>query len=280
MRRDDMNACVSESTSKRAALQGQWKTPPLPMYASGYGHSHAAASRPPQQAQALSEQAIGRIATPSSIPNNSEDYAKALQEAYRKGAEAAALIAQQQQHGMTKPTAMSCPNFSTVPNVPQPRGMHIMPATEEAAYARHVHPPHTHSAIPDPLSSSMPPPPPPPPSVQVASHPSTLHYHMPHPHQPRSATHPPQRHQQQEYVAQHPPPPPGAAAAAAKPAQPRSVSLPDISGYAAQAEQDKRQKRLARNRASARLRRLRKKNLVSLGRYGLSFRSWLLIDVF
>ena len=46
----------------------------------------------------------------------------------------------------------------------------------------------------------------------------------------------------------------------------RSVSLPDISSYAAQAdaEEAKRRKRLARNRASARLRRLRKKNLVSL----------------
>jgi len=38
--------------------------------------------------------------------------------------------------------------------------------------------------------------------------------------------------------------------------------MPDMSTYAAQAEEEKRQKRLARNRASARLRRLRKKNLV------------------
>merc|ERR1719199_1590481 len=48
------------------------------------------------------------------------------------------------------------------------------------------------------------------------------------------------------------------------PAGGRSVSMPDISSYAAQAdaEEAKRRKRLARNRASARLRRLRKKNLV------------------
>jgi len=38
--------------------------------------------------------------------------------------------------------------------------------------------------------------------------------------------------------------------------------MPDMSSYAVQAEEEKRQKRLARNRASARLRRLRKKNLV------------------
>lgn len=45
---------------------------------------------------------------------------------------------------------------------------------------------------------------------------------------------------------------------------PRSMSLPDISRYAARAtaEENKRKKRLARNRASARLRRLKKKNLV------------------
>jgi len=44
----------------------------------------------------------------------------------------------------------------------------------------------------------------------------------------------------------------------------RSLSLPDITSFAARAheEEAKRQKRLARNRASARLRRLRKKNLV------------------
>lgn len=44
--------------------------------------------------------------------------------------------------------------------------------------------------------------------------------------------------------------------------QQRSMSLPDMSQYAANQEEEKRQKRLARNRASARLRRMRKKNLV------------------
>ena len=46
----------------------------------------------------------------------------------------------------------------------------------------------------------------------------------------------------------------------------RSISLPDMARYAARAnaEDNKRKKRLARNRASARLRRLKKKNLVSL----------------
>ena len=46
----------------------------------------------------------------------------------------------------------------------------------------------------------------------------------------------------------------------------RSISLPDMARYAARAnaEDNKRKKRLARNRASARLRRLKKKNLVSI----------------
>jgi hypothetical protein len=57
-----------------------------------------------------------------------------------------------------------------------------------------------------------------------------------------------------------PVPPPVATPATFSP--PRTMSLPDMTQYAAQQEDDKRQKRLARNRASARLRRLRKKNLV------------------
>ena len=54
----------------------------------------------------------------------------------------------------------------------------------------------------------------------------------------------------------------------------RSVSMPDISSYAAQqdAEEAKRRKRLARNRASARLRRLKKKNLVSKHGHFFAFR--------
>jgi hypothetical protein len=46
--------------------------------------------------------------------------------------------------------------------------------------------------------------------------------------------------------------------------------MPDMSTYAAQAEEEKRQKRLARNRASARLRRLRKKNLVRFS-FGMAY---------
>jgi hypothetical protein len=208
-------------------------------------HQHA--PQQPQQPQPLprapSEGHMPRLPTPTSIPVNSEDYAKALQEAYRKGAEAAAMMAQQQQT-QTIPSAASCPNFATGMQVSSSHQSH-QPMTgvraEEAAYAAstapHQHPTHMSSQsqpTPDQLGSSMPPPP---------SHGDPTQHHHHHP-----------AHQSIEYS----PPAP------VKPqVQGRSLSLPDMSAYAAQAEEEKRQKRLARNRASARLRRLRKKNLVS-----------------
>ena len=59
----------------------------------------------------------------------------------------------------------------------------------------------------------------------------------------------------------------------------RSVSLPDISTYAAQnsAEEQKRLKRLERNRASARLRRLKKKNLVSVQIPIILYEPWYVV---
>jgi hypothetical protein len=242
----------TDSASKRAALAGQWRTPPLPVFPSGYGqpqhHPPPLRPHPPQQSHMTTEPGLQNFQGRPSIPNNSEDYAKALQEAYRKGAEAAAMMAQQQ-HSINMPTAISCPNFSTGPHAPpQPPTMGMTATSEESSYMHQVHPTPTHAAIPDPLSSAMPPPPPP----AAASHPSAHHHHHhPHHHQP-----PPQPHHQQQ-LQQHEYSPP------TEPAQARSVSLPDMSSYAALAEDEKRQKRLARNRASARLRRLRKKNLVS-----------------
>lgn len=79
-----------------------------------------------------------------------------------------------------------------------------------------------------------------------------------------------QQQQQQQQVSQqqvvvHPPPQHVATVVPAPvTSNGRSVSMPDMTAYAAKAndEESKRLKRLARNRASARLRRLRKKNLV------------------
>jgi hypothetical protein len=232
--------------NKRAAFAGQWRTPPMQVYPAGYSQP-APAAGPPAPPQPMQQshapqppppgQSYQQLPEPTSIPNNSEDYAKALQEAYRKGAEAAARMAQQQQI----PTAASCPNFTTGPHAappPPPPPQQPMGITaEEAAYSHQVHPPPapTHATIPDPLSSSMPPPPPPP-----------VHHHPP----PSMAA------PQVDYAPPRTHLPPKASQGQ------RSLSLPDMSAYAAQAEEEKRQKRLARNRASARLRRLRKKNLV------------------
>lgn len=163
--------------AKKQAMAGQWRTPPLPVFPSGEGE----------------------LPQVNELPDSTEDYAKALQEAYRRGAEAAAAMAAAR--GSAAPAAapvpmastVSCPDFSDQvlpPPIPNP-----LPPTPTAP-------------------SSMPPPPPPPPTLPPV-----------------------------------------------KPSQ-RSMSLPDMTSYGAQQEEEKRQKRLARNRASARLRRLRKKNLV------------------
>lgn len=235
------------------------------------------------------------LPNPGNLPGTSEDYAKALQEAYRKGAEAAARMAQQQQ----LPTAASCPNFQTGPHVapaPPMGSSPPPPARTGTAYQQHpVHLPP--SAIPDPLSSSMPPPPPAHHAPAAAA--AAPQYSAPPPpqqQQPQMVTyvHPPPAGQPHHQQYQQLPPPhtvahatpqqqhPGAvppqpqivtsappvrhapqAAPPVKPPPGRSMSMPDMSAYAAKAEEEKRQKRLARNRASARLRRLRKKNLVS-----------------
>jgi hypothetical protein len=120
------------------------------------------------------------------LPESTDDYAAALQEAYRRGAEAAAAMQQQM------PNAVSCPNFHQLPI----------------------------AAAPPPIQEP----------VMLVLNP----------------------------LASMPPQPPSEAG--------RSFSLPDMASYAARAqvEEEKRKKRLARNRASARIRRLRKKNLVSV----------------
>ena len=169
---------ANDAVAKRQALTGQWRTPPLPVFP-----SHAPIQQPPTVANI-------------SLPESTDDYAKALQEAYRRGAEAAAAIQAQQQ----MPNAVSCPNFHQLP---------LTTTTTDPYVPHHVQKEEPVMLVPSPLSSNMPPP------SESGS---------------------------------------------------RSFSLPDMASYAARAqvEEEKRKKRLARNRASARLRRLRKKNLVRL----------------
>ena len=187
-RRDNVTGAVQDSASKRTALAGQWSTPPLPVFPSGYGQHQQPAPQPQiakaqhgvQQPHVAPDQGLPSLPNPTSIPDNSEDYAKALQEAYRKGAEAAAMMAQQQTINI--PTAASCPNFSTGPQT-SPQLQNLGVSAEEAAYSHQVHPTPTLSAIPDPLSSSMPPPPPPTSVSHAPTHHHHHHHHQHHHHQ-------------------------------------------------------------------------------------------------
>eukprot|EP00535_Pseudo-nitzschia_heimii_P000198 CAMPEP_0197184888 /NCGR_PEP_ID=MMETSP1423-20130617/10785_1 /TAXON_ID=476441 /ORGANISM="Pseudo-nitzschia heimii, Strain UNC1101" /LENGTH=555 /DNA_ID=CAMNT_0042635825 /DNA_START=325 /DNA_END=1992 /DNA_ORIENTATION=+ len=311
------SSCYNEEERKLRALAGQWKTPPVPIYASmkenrvqdqEIRQQQPHPTLPGGNDNARSEELV-TTSSLQNLPDNSEEYAKALQEAYRKGAEAAARMAQHQQH---IPSAASCPNFSTGASQQQKQPNSATPAAANNRITAHIdenaiattsnayqlnhqmHPiprQQMKSTIPDPLSTSMPPPLP-----QSTGSAAIQHHH--HPPQTQTQTQiayapqqqaflQPQQSQQQYIVTsqQHQPQQmttapisqPVAAPSvaprhprsikAAAPKQPqqqpgRSLSMPDMSSYAAEAEEEKRLKRLARNRASARLRRLRKKNLV------------------
>ena len=331
------------AANKKTALAGEWQTPPMvayPSYATAPSTTQTQAyhqgQQPPQPTQQPTQQQYQQqqhqqqlheqlprrttsgpelmtsLPAGTNLPDNSEEYAKALQEAYRKGAEAAARMAAQQ-----IPTAASCPNFSTGSGSQFVRassqlGIGISPVEEESTeynLDHQIHPPPPQNqttitaaaaaitpAIPDPLSSSMPPPPPP------SAYPGPAEPFMQPPIQQQQQQHQNQQsymttespmttqQQQQSVVPVHqthyshgttsttyphlavaPAPPPAASAMNVnrpplemmKQAPGRSLSMPDMSTYTAEAEEEKRLKRLARNRASARLRRLRKKNLVS-----------------
>mmetsp|Transcript_14308 Transcript_14308/g.29669 ORF Transcript_14308/g.29669 Transcript_14308/m.29669 type:complete len:497 (-) Transcript_14308:287-1777(-) len=266
----------ANANSKRTALAGQWRTPPMPTFPSS---AQAAAPKPPgavappRQQQAAQQKKVDI----SQMPDSTEDYAKALQEAYRRGAEAAqamaaAAAASPQPAAPVRQTttattqilpSSSCPNFQKGAVVPQPVNVakpavkvkqtppppQLIPSAPPPIMAA---PAPIQAAVPNPLS--MPPPTsmnPIAPTTQ-SSVPVTItnpmgHNVVPHPHQtPMTGMVKPGVMAQQ----------------VVPPQAQRSMSLPDMSSYAAQQEEEKRQKRLARNRASARLRRLRKKNLV------------------
>mmetsp|Transcript_38714 Transcript_38714/g.44209 ORF Transcript_38714/g.44209 Transcript_38714/m.44209 type:complete len:489 (-) Transcript_38714:402-1868(-) len=226
--------------AKRQALSGQWRTPPLPSFA-GVGTQATASSTSIPAARPMS---IAPITTPNPLqqqqqkrqdiplPSTTDDYAKALQEAYRRGAEAAARIQQQK-------VSSSCPNLQQF-QAQKTNNSNIV----------------TSLLVPNPLAVQ-------PTTTATSTSTSTKNVSTPKVH-PTSVTQPLQQHlgSHHHHVAatvqsSMPPPPPN-------PVANRSLSLPDMQSYAARAqiEEGKRKKRLARNRQSARLRRLRKKNLV------------------
>lgn len=182
------------------------------------------------------------------MPESTDDYAKALQEAYRRGAEAAA----RQQQQLQLQSAQSCPNLQHINHQP-PQPVPMQPAQQPMQ----VHHPQSIQAQ----------------EQSVDQRGQIQEPHLQQSHQPLSVARPPTvtsvvPNPLAQISAPPRPQPPTVLPQMQLPvssSQSRSVSLPDMQSYAAraQAEEEKRKKRLARNRASARLRRLRKKNLVS-----------------
>lgn len=185
----------SEAT-KKLAQQGQWRTPPLPVFTS------SAYIPPPGTADG------GVI---SALPTSADEYALMLQEAYKRGQEAGALSSQLQMgetdgapHSQTVQTHKTPTPLAHVNNY-APSSSSVLPAAV-----------HSNAAVTASASNNY--------SIGGSLNPSS-----------RSVMH--------------------------------SKSMPDMSSYQstlanANDEEEKRKKRLARNRASARLRRLKKKNLV------------------
>jgi len=179
-----------EDATKKLAQQGQWRTPPLPVFT-------ASANIPPQGASADG-------GASSALPTSADEYALMLQEAYKRGQQAGALS--------SHPAGES--DGTTVPSsVPTRTAVHV------TNYA---------TAVPAAVSSN----------ADIVAPPTNNNYAVGgslNTSSSRSVTH--------------------------------SKSMPDMSSYQntlanANDEEEKRKKRLARNRASARLRRLKKKNLV------------------
>jgi hypothetical protein len=185
----------SNAPMKRQALKGQWETPPVMEQFSSSTQSAPQTTPDPLQMP---------------IPDSSADYAKALQDAYRRGAQAAARSFSSKHTTAKQPNGDFNIAQKDVPNPFDPNSMNSivsnMVGSGTVPYA---------DAIPSVVTSNA----------------NALENN-----QERFSLHSAQR----------------------------SMSMPDMSNSGKVSEEEaKRLKRLARNRASARLRRLRKKNLVS-----------------
>ena len=332
---------IDREATKRLAQQGQWRTPPLPVFAaSAAGSASAAAASTAASASKNSAVPTTTSAGVSSgapvngvppiLPTTPDEYARMLHEAYRRGAEAGARaqvpstalphaqmtssapvpqhVAPPQHGHPTDPDKVgnsdSCPNLEklSVNAAPINNNVNITPHPSRSTAnstivtgmpppptVQYMVPPHLPSPLTSPmhtstnhnvpLTTAS--------SAGVAIAPSSTgagpiavhatNYSMPSAPAPGSipATHAhantqyhPTKiahnsHAPHHHAAQHSAMAAGSEGGVA--VGNRSVSLPDMSSYAAHAndEEEKRKKRLARNRASARLRRLKKKNLVS-----------------
>lgn len=292
-------ADTGNNPAKRHARVGQWRTPPVPFFPSNNG----GVGGPPPGAGAVGGTGAGTgtgsgtgtgTGTGVAMPGSESEYARALQEAYRQGAAAAATgtasatapapeTAAGGSGGMGMGShAASCPDlgslqpasllppsggsFGTLASVGEEEELVEEPDPQQQQQW-HLHAnvsPSYHQAMvgpsgvptPLPLGPMRIPGAPPVPGAQAGQPP------FGYPGGGASSS-------SRRHAGATPGTPPtsssGGGGKGRPPAGGRSVSMPDISSYAAQqdAEEAKRRKRLARNRASARLRRLKKKNLVS-----------------
>lgn len=258
---------MERGPAKRQAKKGQWATPPV-------GELFPAATPAPDGS------GINLRTGCFPVPNTSDDYAKALQEAYRRGAEAAAAMSQTATNGLnTTGAPLNTSTIRTGTSAPpiqqqqqlqqqqlqlqeQQQQVSMDPSSTLTVNSGAVS---TNMGVPTPLPfpSSLAEPS----SVQTPAQP-------PEAEEAQQATSHATLPQQSFYMNVDPTPvipevvssatAGGISASMSSMAANRSVSMPDMSSLDnADDEEAKRLKRLARNRASARLRRLRKKNLVS-----------------
>lgn len=287
-----------EARNKRSALAGQWRTPPTAFFGmveetAPHNTTTNINIQPQIQVEApmvmesilrkddvtksnSTTAATTEIASslfpvpptiPVTLPNTTEDYAKALHEAYLRGAEAASRAAANQSFIQQQPLAGLTPvlqcggainniinNNNNNDNNSSPLNAILMPPPAPVVMQ-------SFKPAPPSLVASMPIPSLPIPSAGVSvptTTPATITTATTIAKStaiPNNSTSVPNGTDTTAIA-------PTKATKQSKAHQQRSVSLPDMTSYATQREEEKRQKRLARNRASARLRRLRKKNLV------------------
>jgi len=229
--------------AKRQATKGQWQTPPV-------GEFFPSATAPAEPGINLA------VGTTLPVPNTSDDYAKALQDAYRRGAEAAAAMSMNRSPQLPSTTAGTNGNVAVAPGnpittTPAPMQQQVAEASSVVTSTAVS----TNMGVPTPLaflesnSATTSAAPGVAPHSTVPQQPVPIGIY-PEPVVPENVLSRPNDLVNQSSM--------------------RSISMPDMSSLnKADDEESKRLKRLARNRASARLRRLRKKNLVSILYFGL-----------
>lgn len=205
--------------NKQHAKYGQWQTPPLPAFAA------SGIVPPPSSTTATT---TVNTTTGINLPTNADEYARMLQEAYKKGAEAGARAQQAtEQINLLGGTVTSTTEQPSIGLPLSPVGQYVNVNNNPPSMATAQIEPlilinYKTSFFPTPVPSS---------SMGEGG--------------------------EGEFLINN-------TTAETPSSFSQSKSMPDMSSYSSQVndEEDKRKKRLARNRASARLRRLKKKNLV------------------